>query len=132
MHTNRSKNEIIGWLPSQFLRDRSIFREEEDEEGWESVEGQSSDGTGVQASLQDAPKAPEAPSLELSNQPLVSQAEPILLKIMAQITRLGGQLPQEVSQRDNSKGQQLNSQSIKPPDTFHGTQNHKLRGCIQS
>ncbi|MBW0520110.1 hypothetical protein O181_059825 [Austropuccinia psidii MF-1] len=43
-----------------------------------------------------------------------------------------GQLTQEVTPRDNSKAPAFKTPSIKAPDSFDGTQAHKLRGFIQS
>ncbi|MBW0559280.1 hypothetical protein O181_098995 [Austropuccinia psidii MF-1] len=43
-----------------------------------------------------------------------------------------GQLTQGVSPRDNSRAPALKTPSMKAPDSFDGTQAHKLRGFIQS
>ncbi|MBW0573849.1 hypothetical protein O181_113564 [Austropuccinia psidii MF-1] len=51
--------------------------------GLEATQGEDSEETEVDASLADAPEASEAPNLAPSNQPLFSQAEPNLFKMMA-------------------------------------------------
>ncbi|MBW0559807.1 hypothetical protein O181_099522, partial [Austropuccinia psidii MF-1] len=43
-----------------------------------------------------------------------------------------GQIIQEASRRDNSRAPEFKTLSIKAPDSFDGTQAHKLRGFIQS
>ncbi|MBW0496343.1 hypothetical protein O181_036058 [Austropuccinia psidii MF-1] len=91
-----------------------------------------SEETEVEAALADAPEASEAPNIALSNQPLVSQAEPNLLKMMEQMTQFMGQLTQAVSPRENSRAPASKNPSIKAPDSFEGTQAHKLRGFSQS
>ncbi|MBW0460924.1 hypothetical protein O181_000639 [Austropuccinia psidii MF-1] len=111
---------------------RSRLGEAEDEEGEESVEKEESEEIEVEASLEGAPEASEAPNIALSNQTLVSQAEAHFLKIMEQMTKFMGQLTQAVSQRDNSRSPAFKTPPMKAPDSFDGTQAHKLRGFIQS
>ncbi|MBW0473708.1 hypothetical protein O181_013423 [Austropuccinia psidii MF-1] len=60
--------------------------------GLEDEEGEESEETEVAAALAGAPEASKDPNLALSNQPLVSQAEPNFLKIIEQMTQLMGQL----------------------------------------
>ncbi|MBW0527253.1 hypothetical protein O181_066968 [Austropuccinia psidii MF-1] len=55
-----------------------------------------------------------------------------VLKMMKQMTQLIGQLTQTVTPRDNSKAPAFKNPSMKAPDSFDGTQAHKLRGFIQS
>ncbi|MBW0541274.1 hypothetical protein O181_080989 [Austropuccinia psidii MF-1] len=43
-----------------------------------------------------------------------------------------GQLSQAAAPRDNSKAPEFKTPSINAPDSFDGTQAHKLRGFIQS
>ncbi|MBW0559934.1 hypothetical protein O181_099649 [Austropuccinia psidii MF-1] len=43
-----------------------------------------------------------------------------------------GKLTQAVSPRDNSKAPAFKTPPMKAPDSFYGTQAHKLRGFIQS
>ncbi|MBW0513100.1 hypothetical protein O181_052815 [Austropuccinia psidii MF-1] len=43
-----------------------------------------------------------------------------------------GQLIQAVAPRDNSRAPEFNTTSTKAPDSFYGTQAHKLSGFIQS
>ncbi|MBW0504942.1 hypothetical protein O181_044657 [Austropuccinia psidii MF-1] len=111
---------------------RSRSGEAEDEKGEESVEEEESEETKVAAALAGAPEASEAPNLAPSNQPLVSEAEPNLLKMMKQMTQFMGELTQKVSPRDTSKAPELKTPSMKTPDSFDGTKAYKLRGFIQS
>ncbi|MBW0561680.1 hypothetical protein O181_101395 [Austropuccinia psidii MF-1] len=78
------------------------------------------------------PEASEATNLTHSDQPLVSQAEPNFLKMMEQMTQFMGKLTQVVAPRDNSKSLAFKTPSMNAPDSFDGTQAHKLRGFIQS
>ncbi|MBW0523596.1 hypothetical protein O181_063311 [Austropuccinia psidii MF-1] len=100
--------------------------------GEESVEEEESEETEVATAFSGAPEASGAANLVHSNQPLVSQAEQNFLKMMEQTTQFMGQLTQAVSPRDNSKALAFKTQSMKAPDSFDGTQAHKLRGFIQS
>ncbi|MBW0554491.1 hypothetical protein O181_094206 [Austropuccinia psidii MF-1] len=100
--------------------------------GEESVEEEESEETEVEAAFAGAPEASEAETLAHSNQPLVSQAEQNFLRMMEQMTQFIGQLTQAVAPRDNSKALALKTPSMKAPDSFDGTQAHKLRGFIQS
>ncbi|MBW0489677.1 hypothetical protein O181_029392 [Austropuccinia psidii MF-1] len=52
--------------------------------------------------------------------------------MMEQMTQLIGQLTQAVTPRDNYKAPAFKTPSMKPPDSFDGTQAHKLRGFVQS
>ncbi|MBW0499850.1 hypothetical protein O181_039565 [Austropuccinia psidii MF-1] len=90
---------IEGEAPSRRggVKARRRLGEAEDEEGEESVEEEQSEETGVAG----ASEAPEVPNLALSNQTLVSQAEPNFLKMMEHMTQLMGPLPQEVTPRDS-------------------------------
>ncbi|MBW0465263.1 hypothetical protein O181_004978 [Austropuccinia psidii MF-1] len=90
---------------------RARLGEVEDEEGEEGTQGS---------------------NLAPTNQPLVSQSDPSLLKIMEQMATIIGQLSQAAAPRDNSKAPAFKTPSMKAPDSFDGTQAHKLRGFIQS
>ncbi|MBW0586481.1 hypothetical protein O181_126196 [Austropuccinia psidii MF-1] len=96
--------------------------------GAEHEEGEESEETEVAG----APEASEAENLAHSNQPLVSQAEPKFLKMMEQMTQIMVQLTQEVSSRNNYKATQFKTPSMKAPDYFDSTKDHKLRGFIQA
>ncbi|MBW0522654.1 hypothetical protein O181_062369 [Austropuccinia psidii MF-1] len=111
---------------------RGRLGEAEDEEGEESVEEKDSEETGVANAFEGVPEASGAENLAHSNQPLVSQAEPNFLKMMEQMTQFMGKLTQAVVPRDNSKAPAFKTSSMKAPDSFYGTQAHKLRGLIQS
>ncbi|MBW0489716.1 hypothetical protein O181_029431 [Austropuccinia psidii MF-1] len=104
---------------------RSRLREAEYEE-------EKPEETEVEASLADSPEALEAPNLAFSNQHLVSQAESNCLNIMEQITQSMGNLTHAVSLRDNCRAPEFKTPSMKEPDSFDGTQAHKLRVFIQS
>ncbi|MBW0580255.1 hypothetical protein O181_119970 [Austropuccinia psidii MF-1] len=60
-------------------------------------EEEESEETEVAAALSGPPEGSEAPNLAPSDQPLVSQVEPVFLKMMEQMIHLMGQLPKEVS-----------------------------------
>ncbi|MBW0530724.1 hypothetical protein O181_070439 [Austropuccinia psidii MF-1] len=111
---------------------RQRLGEAEDEEGVEYVEDEESEETEVVTALEGVPEASEAANLAHSNQPLVSKAKPSFLKMMEQMTQVMGQLTQAVASRDNSKAPAFRTPSMKAPDSFDGTQAHKLRGFIQS
>ncbi|MBW0558483.1 hypothetical protein O181_098198 [Austropuccinia psidii MF-1] len=115
-----------GEAPSRNGGPRSRLGNAEDEEGEESEEAE------VAAALEGPPEASEAANLAHSNQNLVSQGEPNFLKMMEQMTQLIGQLTQAVAPRDNSKAPAFKTSLMKAPDSFDGTQAHKLRGFIQS
>ncbi|MBW0520135.1 hypothetical protein O181_059850 [Austropuccinia psidii MF-1] len=123
---SRSFSGFLGGYQSIPQGPRSRSGEAEDEEGEESEE------TEVAAALAGAPEASEPPNIAHSNQPLVSQAEPNILKMMEQMTQLMGQLTQEVAPRDSSKSPEFKTPSMKEPDSFDGTKAYKLREFIQS
>ncbi|MBW0509169.1 hypothetical protein O181_048884 [Austropuccinia psidii MF-1] len=52
--------------------------------------------------------------------------------MMEQMTQFMGQLTQAVAPRDNSKSPVFKTLSMKAPDSFDGTQAHKLIGFIQA
>ncbi|MBW0466719.1 hypothetical protein O181_006434 [Austropuccinia psidii MF-1] len=92
---SRSFSGLLGGYPSISQGPRSRSGEAEDAEGEESEE------TEVEASLEGAPEASEAQNLAPSNQPLVSQAEPNFLKMMEQMAQFMGRLTQVVTPRDS-------------------------------
>ncbi|MBW0479643.1 hypothetical protein O181_019358 [Austropuccinia psidii MF-1] len=104
----------------------AILVEAEDEEGEEFEE------TEVATALAGAPEASEDANLAHSNQPLVSKAEPNFLKMMEQMTQFMGKLTQVVAPTDKAKAPAFKTPSMNAPDSFNGTQAHKLRGFIQS
>ncbi|MBW0510608.1 hypothetical protein O181_050323 [Austropuccinia psidii MF-1] len=87
--------------------------------------------SGLLGGYPGAPEASEAANLAHSNQPLVSQAESNFLKMMEQMTQLMGKLTKAIAPSDNSKAPAFKTPSMKAPDSFDGTQAHKLRGFIQ-
>ncbi|MBW0581008.1 hypothetical protein O181_120723 [Austropuccinia psidii MF-1] len=109
----------------------SRLGETEDGEGEESVKEEDYEETEVADALAGAPEVSEVPNLTLCNKPLVCQAERDFLKMMEQITQFMGQLTQAVDPRDNLRAPAFNRPSMKAPDSFDGTQAHKLRGFIQ-
>ncbi|MBW0497816.1 hypothetical protein O181_037531 [Austropuccinia psidii MF-1] len=123
---SRSFSELLGGYKILSKGPRSRLGEAEGEEGEESEEAE------VAATFSGAPQASEAANIAHSNQPLVSQAEHSFLKMMQQMTQFVGQLTQAVAPRDNFKAPSFKTLSMKAPDTFDGTQAHKLRVFIQS
>ncbi|MBW0583943.1 hypothetical protein O181_123658 [Austropuccinia psidii MF-1] len=111
---------------------RARLGEVEDEEGEESVEEEDSGETEVADALANAPEVPQGSNIALSSQPLVSQTEPSLLKMMEQMTQLMGQLTQAVTPRDISQAPAFKTPSMQAPNPFDSIQAHKLRGFIQS
>ncbi|MBW0524636.1 hypothetical protein O181_064351 [Austropuccinia psidii MF-1] len=77
MNSRRSRafSGLLGGYPTISQGPRSRSGESEDEEGEDSEE------TEVSAALAGAPEACEAPNIVPSNQPLVSQAQQIFLKM---------------------------------------------------
>ncbi|MBW0539701.1 hypothetical protein O181_079416 [Austropuccinia psidii MF-1] len=129
---SRSFSGLLGGYPSISQEPRSKLGKAEDEEGEESMEEEESEKNGVESALELSPEDSKAANLAHSNQPLSSQAQPNFLKMMEQMTKFMGQLTQAVSPRENSKAPELKAPSMKAPDSFDGTQAHKLRGFIQS
>ncbi|MBW0514043.1 hypothetical protein O181_053758 [Austropuccinia psidii MF-1] len=123
---------LLGGYPGMSEGARSRLGETKDEEGEESVEEEDSEESEVATALGGVPEASEAENLAHFIQPLVSQAEPNFLKMMEQMTQFMGKLTQAVAPRDNSKAPAFKTSSMKAPDSFDGTQAHKLRGIIQS
>ncbi|MBW0559559.1 hypothetical protein O181_099274 [Austropuccinia psidii MF-1] len=124
---SRSFSGLLGGYPGMSEGARARLEEVENEEGEESVEEEDSGETEVEDALANAPEVPQG-----SNQPLFSQTEPSLLKMMEQLTHFMGQLTQAVTPGDNSKAPAFKPPSMKAPDSFDGTQAHKLRGFIKS
>ncbi|MBW0515279.1 hypothetical protein O181_054994 [Austropuccinia psidii MF-1] len=98
----------------------------------ESVEEEDSWETKVADALANASEVPQGSNLAPTNQPLVSQSDPSLLKIREKVATIMRQLSQEAAPRDNSKAPAFKNLSMKAPDFFDGTQAHKLRGYIKS
>ncbi|MBW0518508.1 hypothetical protein O181_058223 [Austropuccinia psidii MF-1] len=73
---------LLGGYPGMSEGARAILGEVEDEEGEYSVEEEDSGETEGADSSANALEVPQGSNLALSNQPLVSQTEPSLLKIM--------------------------------------------------
>ncbi|MBW0484212.1 hypothetical protein O181_023927 [Austropuccinia psidii MF-1] len=110
---------------------RARLGEVEDEEGEESVEEEDSGETEVADAFANCPEVPQGSNLAPTNQPLVSQSDPCLLKIMEQMATIMGQLSQEAAPRDDPKAPAFKTPSMKAPDSFDGTQAHNLRGFIK-
>ncbi|MBW0500940.1 hypothetical protein O181_040655, partial [Austropuccinia psidii MF-1] len=121
---SRSFSGLLGGYPGMSEGARARLGEVEDEEGEESVEEEDSGETEVADALANAPEVPQGSNLALSSQPLVSQTDPSLLKMMEQMTQFMGQLTQAVAPRDNSKAPAFKTPSMKAPDSFDGTQAH--------
>ncbi|MBW0487638.1 hypothetical protein O181_027353 [Austropuccinia psidii MF-1] len=84
------------------------------------------------AALAGAPEASEGPNIALLNQPLVSQGKPNFLNMMEQVTQFMWQLTQAFSPKDHFRSSEFKTISMNSPDSFDGTQVHKLRRFIQS
>ncbi|MBW0579753.1 hypothetical protein O181_119468 [Austropuccinia psidii MF-1] len=124
---SRSFSGLLGGYPGMSEGARAILGEVEDEEGEESVEEEDSWETEVAYALENAPEVPQGYNLALSSQPPVSQIDPSLLKMMEQMIQFMAQLTQAVAPRDNFKAPAFMTPSMKAPDSFDGTQAHKLR-----
>ncbi|MBW0463517.1 hypothetical protein O181_003232 [Austropuccinia psidii MF-1] len=96
MKTRRSRSfpGLLGGYTGISESSRAGLGEVEDEEGEESVEEEDSRATEVADALENAPEVTKSSNIALSSQPLVSQTEPSLLKIMEQMTQFMGQLSQ--------------------------------------
>ncbi|MBW0498109.1 hypothetical protein O181_037824 [Austropuccinia psidii MF-1] len=129
---SRSFSGLLAGYPGMSEGARARLGEVEDEEGEESVEEEDSGETEVEDALENAPEVPQGSNLAPTNQPLVSQSDPSLLKIIEKMATIMGQLSQEAASRKNSKAPALKTASMKAPDSFDGTQAHNLRGFIQS
>ncbi|MBW0562618.1 hypothetical protein O181_102333 [Austropuccinia psidii MF-1] len=129
---SRSFSGLLAGYPGMSEGARERLGEVGDEEGEESVEEEDSGETEVADALENAPEVPQGSNLAPTNQPLVSQSDTSLLKIMEKMATIMGHLSQAEAPRDNSKAPAFNTPSIKAPDSFDGTQAHKLRGFIQS
>ncbi|MBW0586340.1 hypothetical protein O181_126055 [Austropuccinia psidii MF-1] len=103
----RSFFGLLGGYPGISQGPRSRLEEAEDKEGEESVEEEGSEETEVKAALEGGPEASKASNLALSNQPLVSQAEPNFLKMMEQMTQCMGKPTKAVAPRDISRAPAL-------------------------
>ncbi|MBW0570291.1 hypothetical protein O181_110006 [Austropuccinia psidii MF-1] len=131
LRRSRSVSGLLGGYPGMFEGARARLGEVEDKEREESVEEEDSGETEVEYALANAPDVPQGSNLAPNNQPLVSQYDTSLLKIMDKMATITGQLSQEAAPRDNSKAPAFKTPSIKAPDSFDGTQAHKLRGFIE-
>ncbi|MBW0538354.1 hypothetical protein O181_078069 [Austropuccinia psidii MF-1] len=129
---SRSFSGLLGGYPGISEGARARLGEVEDEEGEDPVEEEDSGETEVADSLENSPEVPQGSNLAPTNQPLVSQSDPSLLRIMEQMATIMGQISQAAGPRDNYKAPAFRTPSIKAPYSFDGTQAHKLRGFIQS
>ncbi|MBW0480566.1 hypothetical protein O181_020281 [Austropuccinia psidii MF-1] len=122
VHKLRPKEDLACWVAMKaFLKGLEVEWEE-------LVEEEESEQTEVEGACEIS----EDEDLAYSDQPLVSQVESNFLKMMEKIPQLLGQLTQAISPSDNSKPPAFKTPSMKAPDSFDGTQAHKLRGHIQS
>ncbi|MBW0568674.1 hypothetical protein O181_108389 [Austropuccinia psidii MF-1] len=74
-------SSLLRGYPGMFEGARAILGEAEDEEGEDSVEEEDSGETEVA----DAPEVPQGSTLAPTNQPIASQSDPSLLKMMKQM-----------------------------------------------
>ncbi|MBW0519543.1 hypothetical protein O181_059258 [Austropuccinia psidii MF-1] len=129
---SRSFSGLLGGYPGMSEGARARLGEVEDEEGEKSLEEEDSGETEVADAFANAPEVPQGSNLAPTNQPLVSQSDPSLLKIMEEMATIMGNISQAAGPRDNSKAPAFKTPSMKAPDSFDGTKAHKLRGFIQS
>ncbi|MBW0521890.1 hypothetical protein O181_061605 [Austropuccinia psidii MF-1] len=96
MKSRRSRyfSGLLGGYPGISEGSRAKLGEVEDEEGEESVEEEDSGETKVADSLANVPEVPQGSNLAPTNQPIVSQSDPSLPKIMEQMATILGQLSQ--------------------------------------
>ncbi|MBW0476377.1 hypothetical protein O181_016092 [Austropuccinia psidii MF-1] len=100
---SRSLSGLLGGYPGMSEGARVRLGEVEDEEGEESVEEEGSGETEVEDALENAPEVPQGSNLAPTNQPVVSQSDPSLLKIIEQMATIMVKLSQEAAPRDSSK-----------------------------
>ncbi|MBW0513944.1 hypothetical protein O181_053659 [Austropuccinia psidii MF-1] len=115
---SRSFSGFFGGYPGISKGPRGGLGEEKDKYGGDY------DDTEVKDSLSCAPEAPGTPSIALSNQPLVYQAERSLLSIMEKMNQFMGHLTQKVSPRDTFKVPYFKTPSMKVPYSLSSTQSH--------
>ncbi|MBW0573832.1 hypothetical protein O181_113547 [Austropuccinia psidii MF-1] len=125
VHQPRSFSGLLGGYPGISECARGRLGEVEDEEGEEYVEEEDSGETEVADALENAPEVPQVSNLAPTNQSLVSQSDPSLLKIMEQMATIMGQLSLAAAPRGNSKAPSFKTPSMKAPDPFYGTQAYK-------
>ncbi|MBW0516570.1 hypothetical protein O181_056285 [Austropuccinia psidii MF-1] len=123
---SRSFSGLLGGYPGISEGARARLGEPEDEEE-EEYSGEAE----VADALSNSPEVPQSANLAPTNQPLVSQSDPSLLKIMEQMATTMGQLYHAAAPRENSKAPAIKTASMKAPDPFDGTQAHKLTVFIQ-
>ncbi|MBW0585308.1 hypothetical protein O181_125023 [Austropuccinia psidii MF-1] len=119
---SRSFSGLLESYPGISEGARARLGEAEDEEGEESVAEEDSGETEVADAFENAPEVPQGSNLALNSQPLVSQSDPSLLKIMEQMATIMGQLSQAASFRDHFKVPSFKNSYMKAPDPFDGTQ----------
>ncbi|MBW0472919.1 hypothetical protein O181_012634 [Austropuccinia psidii MF-1] len=93
----------LGGYPGMFEGARARLGEAEVEDGQGSVEEEDYGETEVADALENVPEVPQGSNLAPTDQYLVSQSDPSLLKIVEQMATIMGQLSQEAAPRDNSK-----------------------------
>ncbi|MBW0484814.1 hypothetical protein O181_024529 [Austropuccinia psidii MF-1] len=91
---SRSFSGLLGGYPDMSGGARARIGEVGDEEGEESVEDKDSGETEVKDALQNTPEVPQGSNLGPTTQPLVSQSDTRLLKIMKQMATIMGSLSQ--------------------------------------
>ncbi|MBW0537020.1 hypothetical protein O181_076735 [Austropuccinia psidii MF-1] len=94
---SRSFSGLLGGYPGMSEGARAILGEVEDEEGKEAVEEEDSGETEVADALENALEVPQGSNLAPTNQPLVSQSDPSLLKIMEKMATIMVNLSQEAA-----------------------------------
>ncbi|MBW0581316.1 hypothetical protein O181_121031, partial [Austropuccinia psidii MF-1] len=108
---SQSFSVLLGGYPGMSEGARATLGEVEDEEGGASVEEEDYGETEVADALANAPESPQDDGANDS---------------------IHGTAHSRSYPRDNSKASAFKTPSMKAPDSFDGTQAHKLRGFIQS
>ncbi|MBW0493919.1 hypothetical protein O181_033634 [Austropuccinia psidii MF-1] len=122
---SRSFSGFLGGYPGMSEGARARLGEVEDKEAEESVEEEDSGETEVADALKNAPEVPQDSNIAPTNQPLVSQPDQSILKIMQQMATIMGKLSQ-------AEAPAFTTPSMKAPNYCDGTQAYELKGFIQS
>ncbi|MBW0503074.1 hypothetical protein O181_042789 [Austropuccinia psidii MF-1] len=94
---SRSLSGLLGGYPGMSEGARERLGEAEDEEGEESVEEEDSGENEEEDALENAQEVPQGSNVAPTNQPLVAQSDPSLIKIMEKMAPIMGQLTKAVS-----------------------------------
>ncbi|MBW0487531.1 hypothetical protein O181_027246 [Austropuccinia psidii MF-1] len=119
-----------GGAPSR-KEGRGPIRSNNEEEEENSVEEEESDGTEAAPAPVGASQGTGRQTLSQSDHPGSHQAEPSLLAILQQMTKIVANL-QAASSSESSRPPAFKTPSMNAPECFDGTQPFKFRNFIQS